>query len=89
MSERTRRTSAVGTMKSKHKFAELKIEFQGEHIMENAQKNNSVVKTAFKGIAAAMGIAVVVLSVLGAATPTTLITLLGIGLFAVAAAVLK
>ncbi len=57
--------------------------------MENAQKNNSVVKMAFKGVAAAMGIAVVVLSILGTATPATLITLLGIGLFAVAVAVLK
>jgi hypothetical protein len=57
--------------------------------MENAQKNNIVVKTAFKGVAAAMGVAVIVLSILGTATPTTLITLLGIGLFAVAAAVLK
>ena len=57
--------------------------------MENTQKNNSIVKTAFKGVAAAMGIAVVVLSILGTATPTTLITLLGLGLFALAAAVLK
>ena len=57
--------------------------------MENAQKNNRVVKTAFTGVAAAMGIAVVALSILGTATSTTLITLLGIGLFAVAAAVLK
>ena len=57
--------------------------------MENTQKNNNLVNTIFKGVAAAMGIAVVVLSVLGTATPTTLITLLGIGLFAVAVAVLK
>ena len=57
--------------------------------MENAQKNNGMVNTIFKGVAAAMGIAVVVLSVLGTATPATLITLLGIGLFAVAVAVLK
>ena len=57
--------------------------------MENAQKNNSLVNTIFKGVAAAMGIAVVVLSVLGTATPATLITLLGIGLFAVAVAMLK
>ena len=57
--------------------------------MENAQKNNGMVNTIFKGVAAAMGIAVVVLSVLGTATPATLITLLGIGLFAVAVAMLK
>ncbi len=57
--------------------------------MENTQKNTSVVKTAFKGIAAAMGVAVVVLSILGTAAPATLITLLGIGLFAVATAELK
>ena len=57
--------------------------------MENAQKNNGMVNTIFKDVAAAMGIAVVVLSVLGTATPATLITLLGIGLFAVAVAMLK
>ncbi|HTP09279.1 MAG TPA: hypothetical protein VMP08_13580 [Anaerolineae bacterium] len=57
--------------------------------MENTHKNNRVVTTAFKGVAAAMGVAVVVLGILGTATPTTLITLLGIGLFAVAVAVLK
>jgi hypothetical protein len=57
--------------------------------MENAQKNNDLVKTIFKGLGVAMGIAVIVLSVLGTATPTTLITLLGVGLFAVAVAVMK
>ncbi len=57
--------------------------------MENAQKNDSIVNTAFKGVAAAMGVAVVVLSILGTATPTTLITLLGIGLLCLAVVSLK
>ncbi len=35
----------------------------------------------FKALALAMGVAAVVLSILGTATPQTLVTLLGIGLF--------
>ena len=46
-------------MKSKHKFAKLKITVPRDSILENAQKNNSVVKVAFKVIAAAIGLAVV------------------------------
>ena len=57
--------------------------------MENTQKNNSVVTTAFKGVAAAMGIAVIVLGILGTATTSTLITLLAIGLFCLAVVSLK
>ncbi len=43
---------------------------------------DSLVNLVLKGLALAMGVAVVVLSVLGTATPSTLATLLGIGLFA-------
>jgi hypothetical protein len=57
--------------------------------MEHTRKYNDVVKTVFKAVAVAMSAAAVVLGTLGAATPTTLITLLGIGLFAVAVAVMK
>lgn len=72
-------------MKFKSKYTKLSDETsQEEVIMENAQKNNDLVKTIFKGVGVAMGIAVIVLSVLGTATPTTLITLLGIGLFCLA-----
>jgi hypothetical protein len=42
----------------------------------------SIINLILKGLALAMGVAVVVLSVLGTAAPSTLITLLGIGLFA-------
>ena len=77
-------------MKFKRKQAKLSDETsQEEVIMENAQKNNDLAKTIFKGVGVAIGIAVIVLSVLGTATPTTLITLLGVGLFAVAVAVMK
>jgi hypothetical protein len=44
-------------------------------------KNQQVFSLILKGIALAMGIAVVVLSILGTASANTLITLLGIGLF--------
>jgi hypothetical protein len=37
-----------------------------------------------KGLAIAMGVAAVVLSILGSATPNTLVTLLGVGLFSLA-----
>jgi hypothetical protein len=57
--------------------------------MENAQQNNRVVTIAFKGVAVAMGIAVIVLSILGTATTATLITLLAIGLFCLAVTTLK
>jgi hypothetical protein len=42
----------------------------------------SLVNLILKGVATAMGVAVVVLSILGSATVETLVTLLGIGLFA-------
>jgi hypothetical protein len=44
-------------------------------------KNQRVFSLTLRGIALAMGVAVVVLSVLGTASASTLITLLGIGLF--------
>jgi hypothetical protein len=37
-----------------------------------------------KGLALAMGVAAVVLSILGTATPATLVTLLGVGIFSLA-----
>ncbi len=41
-----------------------------------------IINLALKGVALAAGVAVVVLSILGASTPSALITLLGIGLAA-------
>ena len=57
--------------------------------MENAEKNDTLVKTIFKGVAAAMAIAAIVLGILGTATTATLITLLSIGLFCLAVASLR
>ncbi len=51
--------------------------------------NNKVIDTAFKGVAVAMGIAVVILSVLGTLTAATGNVLLGIGLSALAINALK
>jgi hypothetical protein len=47
-------------------------------------KRGGVVGTVLRGVALAMGVAVVVLSIMKTADPATLVTLLGIGLFAVA-----
>jgi hypothetical protein len=47
-------------------------------------KRGGLVGTVLRAVALAMGVAVVVLSILQAVDPATLITLLGIGLFAVA-----
>ncbi len=44
----------------------------------------AMMNLVFKGLALAMGVAVVVLSILGNAAPSGLITMLGIGLFALA-----
>ena len=44
----------------------------------------SIINLALRGIAIAMGIAVIVLGILGAATLDSLLTLLGIGLFSLA-----
>lgn len=45
-------------------------------------RNQSLSSLILKGVALAMGVAVVVLSILSTATTETLVTLLGIGLFA-------
>jgi hypothetical protein len=52
--------------------------------METSQSTANIVSIVLKAIAVAMGVAVVVLQTLGTATPSALITLLGIGLFALA-----
>jgi hypothetical protein len=46
-------------------------------------KNQSILNLILRGVAVAMGVAAVVLSVLGTSDASTLITLLGIGLFAI------
>ena len=46
------------------------------------EERPSVLDVALKGVALAMGVAVVVLGILGVADPEARITLLGIGLFA-------
>ena len=48
-----------------------------------------IIKLVFTSVALAMGVVSVVLSVMGVASVDTVITLLGIGLFAVAVAVLQ
>ncbi len=45
-------------------------------------KNQPLLNIILRGIAVAMGVAAVVLSILRTADPSALITLLGIGLFA-------
>ena len=47
--------------------------------------NQPLVPLILRGFALAMGVAAVVLSILGTASPDTLITLLGLGLFSLAA----
>jgi hypothetical protein len=47
--------------------------------------NQPLVSLILKAFALAMGVAVVVLSILGTASPNTLVTLLGFGLLALAA----
>ncbi len=46
--------------------------------------NKNIVSTALKGIALALGVAVIVLNILGTLTTDTALTLLGIGLTALA-----
>jgi hypothetical protein len=56
------------------------------------QPQSSVSQTfnfALKGVAVAMAVAVIVLQVLGAAAASTLVTLLGVGLFALALETLR
>jgi len=60
--------------------------------METQKEERSVgelIDLAFKAVAVGMSVAAIVLSVLGTATPATLITLLAIGLFCLAVISLK
>ncbi len=57
--------------------------------MQAEKSGRKLTNLLFKGMAVAMGIAVIVLQVLGTATPSTLVTLLGIGLFTLALAALQ
>ncbi len=57
--------------------------------MQTQQSNRKLVNLILKGVAVAMGIAVVVLQVLGAATASTLFTLLGLGLFTLSVSALQ
>jgi hypothetical protein len=60
--------------------------------MENQKSEKSVgeiLQLAFKAVALGMSVAAIVLGTLGTATPGTLITLLSIGLFAVAVSVMR
>ena len=68
----------------------MKIKLEG--ILETKQEQRSVgelIDLAFKAVAVGMSVAAIVLGVLGTATPTTLITLLAIGLFCLAVVSLK
>ncbi len=57
--------------------------------METTSTRVKTINFVLKAIATAMGVAVIVLQTLGATAPSTLITLMGIGLFALALAVLQ
>ncbi len=57
--------------------------------MQAQSSNRKLANLIFKGVAVAMGVAVVALQILGAATPSTLFTLLGIGLFTLAVSALQ
>ena len=60
--------------------------------MEARKEKQSVgelIDLAFKAVTVGMSVAAIVLGVLGTATPTTLITLLAIGLFCLAVVSLK
>ena len=52
-------------------------------------QNQPLSQLILKGVALAMGVAAVVLSILNTASAQTLVTLLGIGLFCLAAAALQ
>ncbi len=57
--------------------------------MQTQPSNRKLANLILKGVAVAMGVAVVVLQVLGTATPSTLFTLLGIGLFTLSVSALQ
>ena len=50
----------------------------------STKKVSAMISLILRAVALAMGVAAVVMSILGTAEPGTLITLLGIGLFALA-----
>lgn len=52
-------------------------------------KTNEVIEVAFKGVGLAMGIAVIVLSILGELDTQTAITMLGVGLASISISLLK
>ena len=52
--------------------------------MENTHSNSHLISIICKGIAVAMGVAAIVLNILGTATPQTSGILLGLGLAALA-----
>jgi len=56
---------------------------------QSKQRVGELIDLAFKAVAVGMSVAAIVLSVLGTATPATLITLLAIGLFCLAVVSLK
>ena len=58
-------------------------------IQKSERTVGEILMLAFRAVALAMSVAVIVLGALGAATPTTLITLLAIGLFGLAVTSLK
>ncbi len=57
--------------------------------MQAQSSNRKLANLIFKGVAVAMGVAVVVLQILGVAMTSTLFTLLGIGLFTLAVSALQ
>ncbi len=57
--------------------------------METEKNFQRIVNLACKGVALAMGVAVIVLNILGTLTPSSAVGLLGIGLAALALASLE
>lgn len=57
--------------------------------METTTARTNLVNLVLKALALAMGVAVIVLQVLGTVTPSALVPLLGIGLFAMALAAFR
>ncbi len=57
--------------------------------METGMSRQKIVSQVLRAVAMAMGVAVIVLQTLGAGAPSSLISLLGIGLFALAIAALQ
>ena len=57
--------------------------------MERTKTTSEIVSIAFKAVAIGVSVAAIVLDALGAVAPSTLITLLAIGLFCLAVTSLK